>query len=412
MITDKNKNITAISYNHLNLPYKVTFANGGNISFVYDAAGTRLSKKVQPNGGALVTTDYIGGFQYKNNQLQFFFQAEGFVEYKNNQYIYHYIYKDHLGNNRLVYADLDGNGVIDPATEIIEENNYYPFGLKHKGYNELSTENPAGHKYKYQEQERNEELGLNWDSFKWRNYMPDIGRFFNPDPLSEQYSYQSHYNFSENRVIDGRELEGLEWESIHNEDGSTTLQLTIQLYNEASLNEKQLNKFKENITQSFTETYGKHGYSASLIINDVAEPSGEMLVNLIDNKDVKINEKDGTITYKGGNATSFNTQKNSFDVSVKVNGKMVSKDLYTRTFNHEAGHTGGLRHPWDTANTIEAIQQGGNTKITKEKTSLIKNNLMNSDANPIEAYKPARGSDLINEQLDEINNNILWETRD
>jgi len=40
--------------------------------------------------------------------------------------------------------------------------------------------------------------------------MPDIGRFFNIDPLSEKYAYQSHYNFSENRVIDGRELEGLE----------------------------------------------------------------------------------------------------------------------------------------------------------------------------------------------------------
>src|SRR5690554_1744750 len=121
MITDKNKSITAISYNHLNLPYKVTFANGGNISFVYDAAGIRLSKKVQPSGGVLVTTDYIGGFQYENNVLKFFKQAEGFVEYKNNQYIYNYIYKDHLGNNRLVYADLDGNGVIDPATEIIDE---------------------------------------------------------------------------------------------------------------------------------------------------------------------------------------------------------------------------------------------------------------------------------------------------
>jgi len=34
-----------------------------------------------------------------------------------------------LGNNRLVYADLDGNGIINPATEIVEENNYYPFGL-------------------------------------------------------------------------------------------------------------------------------------------------------------------------------------------------------------------------------------------------------------------------------------------
>lgn len=30
------------------------------------------------------------------------------------------------------------------------------------------------------------------------------------DPLSEKYSYQSHYNFSENRVVDARELEGLE----------------------------------------------------------------------------------------------------------------------------------------------------------------------------------------------------------
>ncbi|MDF2934499.1 MAG: repeat-associated core protein [Chryseobacterium sp.] len=40
--------------------------------------------------------------------------------------------------------------------------------------------------------------------------MPDVGRFFNVDPLSEKYSYQSHYNFSENRVIDARELEGLE----------------------------------------------------------------------------------------------------------------------------------------------------------------------------------------------------------
>jgi len=63
-------------------------------------------------------------------------------------------------------------------------------------------------------QERNEELGLNWDSFKWRNYDYAIGRFMNVDPLSEKYAYQSHYNFAENRVIDGRELEGLEWKNF------------------------------------------------------------------------------------------------------------------------------------------------------------------------------------------------------
>jgi len=128
-------------------------------------------------------------------------------------YIYLWGNQNKKNGNTLEYAK---DGVIQ-VTEIIEENNYYPFGLKHKGYNEIvnSNRSEAAEKYKFLGQERQEELGLNWDSFKWRNYMPDIGRFFNPDPLSEQYSYQSHYNFSENRVIDGRELEGLEYVSVH-----------------------------------------------------------------------------------------------------------------------------------------------------------------------------------------------------
>ena len=99
-------------------------------------------------------------------------------------------------------------------SEIVEENNYYPFGLEHKGYNNVvnGTEN----NYKtFQGQEINKELGLNWISFKYRNYDPAIGRFFNVDPLAQEYAYQSPYNFSENRVIDGVELEGAERLSIH-----------------------------------------------------------------------------------------------------------------------------------------------------------------------------------------------------
>ncbi|WP_418124385.1 hypothetical protein ACNFU2_06960 [Chryseobacterium sp. PTM-20240506] len=49
-----------------------------------------------------------------------------------------------------------------------------------------------------------------WSSYKWRNYDSAMGRFFNVDPLSEKYAYQSHYNFSENKVVSHRELEGLE----------------------------------------------------------------------------------------------------------------------------------------------------------------------------------------------------------
>lgn len=39
---------------------------------------------------------------------------------------------------------------------------------------------------------------------------PRVGRFLSVDPLEREYAYNSPYSFSENRVIDGIELEGLE----------------------------------------------------------------------------------------------------------------------------------------------------------------------------------------------------------
>ncbi|MBE4948324.1 hypothetical protein [Chryseobacterium culicis] len=51
-------------------------------------------------------------------------------------------------------------------------------------------------------------------------------RFFNIDPLSEKYAYQSHYNFSENRVIDARELEGLE--SVKINEGTKNLIIAVK----------------------------------------------------------------------------------------------------------------------------------------------------------------------------------------
>ena len=40
---------------------------------------------------------------------------------------------------------------------------------------------------------------------------PRVGRFFAVDPLFRTYPHNSPYAFAENRVIDGIELEGLEW---------------------------------------------------------------------------------------------------------------------------------------------------------------------------------------------------------
>jgi RHS repeat-associated protein len=91
---------------------------------------------------------------------------------------------------------------------VVEVQDYYPFGLK---FNSYSRENSVPNTLKlFQGQEHFDDLGLNWDSFKYRNHMPDIGRFFNVDPLAAKYVYNSPYAFSENKVINGVELEGLE----------------------------------------------------------------------------------------------------------------------------------------------------------------------------------------------------------
>ena len=106
----------------------------------------------------------------------------------------------------------DDFGVEHVKSPVVQVDDYYPFGLT---YNSYKRENSVENKVRFQGQEHVDDLGLNWDSFKWRNHQPDIGRFFNIDPLAERYVYNSTYAFSENQVVAHRELEGLESQSIH-----------------------------------------------------------------------------------------------------------------------------------------------------------------------------------------------------
>ncbi|WP_372474858.1 RHS repeat domain-containing protein [Capnocytophaga sp. ARDL2] len=175
------------------------------------ATGKRIQKRIQPNQGAVTTTDYFGEFQYENGVLQFFAHPEGYVKPHDSGYLYVYQYKDHLGNIRLSYADVNNNGIIEPNSEILEENNYYPFGLKHQGYNEVVNANRslAAEKYKFGDKEWNDELGLNLYDFHARNYDAAIGRWLNVDPLAERGKHYSPYNFNFNSPINFFDPDGL-----------------------------------------------------------------------------------------------------------------------------------------------------------------------------------------------------------
>ena len=199
MTQDENKGITSISYNHLNLPTEVVFDNNQNkkISYIYDAAGMKI-KKIVTDGSSLTTTEYAANFIYENSNLQFFNTAEGYIEPDgSNGYDYIYQCKDHLGNIRLSYSDDNGDGTVTQA-EIREENNYYPFGLKHKGYN--NTQNGRNHKFEYNGMELEESLGYNMMEMEMRQYDPAIARWVVQDPVIH-YEYSPYQAFDNNPVV-------------------------------------------------------------------------------------------------------------------------------------------------------------------------------------------------------------------
>jgi RHS repeat-associated protein len=68
------------------------------------------------------------------------------------------------------------------------------------------------YKYGFQGQEKDDEIKGEGNSlnYTFRMHDPRVGRFFARDPLSAKFPWNSPYAFSENRVIDGLELEGLE----------------------------------------------------------------------------------------------------------------------------------------------------------------------------------------------------------
>ena len=165
------------------------------------------------------TTDYLTGFQYKNAILDFFAHAEGYVKFNYGRvaspifrFNYVFNYTDHLGNIRVSYSK-------DPSTKvlkILEENHYYPFGLKHTNYNsdklmfikeeEFYRIRPVAgavqtYKYRYGGKEYQDELGLNMYDFGSRNYDASLGRWMNVDPLAEMSRRWTPYNYCYNNPI-------------------------------------------------------------------------------------------------------------------------------------------------------------------------------------------------------------------
>ncbi|TDO67868.1 RHS repeat-associated protein, partial [Flavobacterium chryseum] len=317
MISDKNKNITEILYNQLNLPKKITFGTGNTIEYIYNAAGQKLEKIVK-EGTTTTNTNYLGGFQYKDNILEFFPTAEGYVKNTEGTLSYVFQYKDHLGNVRLSFAKNPTTQVL----EIIEENNYYPFGLKHKGYNDYVATN---NKYKYNGKEFQDELGLGWYDYQARNYDPAIGRWMNIDPAAEIARRFSPYAYAMNNPVFFIDPDGM-------------------IVTPGS--QKEWDKQKQNVTSERDRLQGKvDKFNATATAKGW---SAEKLAGKIGNLNERIGSMNGTL----GNLGTLEASSQSYSLNVlsagstgdtsydPASGDVVISFSGTANFVHESTHAG------------------------------------------------------------------------
>ncbi len=176
MIADVNKGISSINYNYLNLPELVSFDNGDEVRYLYDAGGTKL-QKVNTVGSNTESTQYVSGVHYKDGSLSFVLNSEGQIRFISSLWAYEYNLVDHLDNTRTS---------VTSSGDVLQREDYYPFGFTFGNY--VSGE--PNH-YTYNGKEFESQLGvLDYDA---RRFDPILGRWHQLDPLAEKY-----YSFSPN----------------------------------------------------------------------------------------------------------------------------------------------------------------------------------------------------------------------
>ena len=404
LIQDKQEDIETIEWKVTGKVHKIIRKSGSskdNLEFVYDAMGNRIMKIITDNGGNLIAkTYYLRDAQ--GNCMSIYTLADNPSEtYKEltltERSIYgssrvgtenpgltltsydpgfteptelaleqeigdrRYELSNHLGNVLQVVTDRklavdDGTGAVDYyIADVVSQSDYFPFGMVMPNRNE---DDGSSYRYSFQGQEKDDEIKGEGNSvnYKYRMHDPRVGRFFAVDPLASKYPYNSPYAFSENRIIDKIELEGLEATSTTtiNSDGTTEIKITVKIgvyTNSTTMTQEQLDKVINKATGIL---------ESGLVSNDgtVTITTDIQYVQNDPSIPIQIEFVDGHVTHGANTANptprppgvigTTNEIGNTNDnrVEVLVRGANETEEAFmARTLAHETGHVLGLAHP-------------------------------------------------------------------
>ena len=209
LVRDLNKGIISISYDLNNQPRKIEYNDGRNVSYLYDAEGSKLSvsynltamSSAQPQMPVMQSSDvasanvsngqktieYCGNIIYDGDETMILNDVGYALYNKDNNLSFHYYLKDHLGNNRVVVSE---NG------EIEQVNDYYPTGA-------LMASSKGGdtQRFKFNGKELDRTNGLNWYDYGARNYDAEIVVWKGVDKMADKNVTTSLYGYCNSNPI-------------------------------------------------------------------------------------------------------------------------------------------------------------------------------------------------------------------
>jgi RHS repeat-associated protein len=168
-------------------------------------------------------------------------------------------------------------------------------------------------------------VGNSYD-FLFRIYDPRLGRFLSTDPLEKEYPWNSPYAFAENRPIDGRDLEGKEWENFMSKF-SKPGELAVKLPN---IETAQIQSYKTSIS------------NAKMSFNDFKEAFKTAPQNILTNSKAEFNApvdgEDKPSQFKVGSYIKIDIAGPMNNAYVKVVGMEEKDGSFSATFATMEGH--------------------------------------------------------------------------
>lgn len=130
IISDSSRGIDKISYNHRNLPTKISFSDGHTATNYYSADGVLLRSIVHsPKTGSGITAllpktisskDYVADRVFERGKLKYSYFPGGYFDGNGGV---HYLHSDYQGSIVMV---------TDSAGRVEQHNTYYPYGEPHR----------------------------------------------------------------------------------------------------------------------------------------------------------------------------------------------------------------------------------------------------------------------------------------